>query len=66
MQKNIEKMFFVLEIMGFECGAVTYLHYEVNSCDRQSTCYQTVPRFQIWLREIFSKWILFRINVKLG
>ena len=59
-------MFFVLKIIAFEYVAVTYLHYEVNSCDRQSTCYQTVLRSQIWLEQMSSNWILFRINVKLG
>ena len=59
-------MFFVFDIMAFECGAVTYLYYEVNSLDRQSKCYQTVPRSHILLEKICCNWIFFRINVKLG
>ena len=59
-------MFFVLEIVAFEGVGVTYLYYEVNSCDRQSRCYQTVLGSKISLAEMFSDWILFWINVKLG
>ena len=46
-EKKIEKVFLVYEIMEFEPVAGTYLNYEENTCDRQSTCYQTVLRFQI-------------------
>ena len=66
MQKNVEKMFLVLKVMSFEGFAVTYLYYEVNSCDRETTCYQTVLRCQSCLKEMFSNQILFQINVKLG
>ena len=66
MQKTIPKMVSVLEILVFECVAVTYLCYEVNSRERQSTCYQIVLRSQMWLREMLSNCILFWINVKLG
>ena len=61
MQKSTEKNFFVLEIMAFEYGVVTYLYYQVNSCDRHSTCYQTVLRSQMWLEEMFSNWIFSRL-----
>ena len=44
MEKNIKKMFFVLDIVAFEGVGVTYLYYDKNSCDLQSTCYQTVLR----------------------
>ena len=40
--------------MTFEPVGGTYLNYDENACDRQSTCYQTVLSFQIWLREMFS------------
>ena len=66
MQRNIEKMFFVLEIKAFECGVVTYFYYEVNSCDWQSTCYQIVLNSQMRLGEMFFNCIFFRINVKLA
>ena len=65
MQKNVEQMFFVLQIMAFECGAVTYLYYEVNSCDRQSTCYQTVLRSQMLLVVMFSDWKFFPDQCKI-
>ena len=44
----------VIEIMAFGHVAGNYLNYNENTCDRQSTCYQTVLRFQIWLTEMFS------------
>ena len=64
-QKNMEEMFFLLEIMAFECDGVAYVYCEVNPCDRQSTFYETVLRSQIWLEDMFSNCILFPINVKL-
>ena len=66
MQKAVREMFFVLEIMAFECGGVTCLHYEVNSSEGQLASYQTFLRSQIWLGEMFPDWNFFRINVKLG
>ena len=57
-------MFFLLEIMAFECVAVTYPYYEVNSRNRELTSYQTILRSQMWLEEMFSNWILFGSNVK--
>ena len=44
----------VFEIMAFEHIAGISLNYDKNTCDRQSTCYQTVLRFYIWLKEMFS------------
>ena len=46
-EKKILEIFFVLEIMAFEALAGTYLNYDENTCDRGSTCYQTILRFQI-------------------
>ena len=40
--------------MALEHVAGTSLDDDENTCDRQSTCYQTVLRFDIWLKEIFS------------
>ena len=48
--KNLRKG--VFEIMTFEHIARISLKYDKNTCDWQSTCYQTAVRFQIWLREI--------------
>ena len=47
-------MFPLSQIIGFESVAGIYLIYDENTCDRQSTCYQTVVRFRIWQREMFS------------
>ena len=66
MQKKFQKMFLVCVIMAFEPFARSYLYYEENSSNRQSTCYQTVIRSHIWLREMFSNSILSWINGKLG
>ena len=65
-KKKIDKIFLVFAIMAFEPVAGTYLYYEENSCDPQSTCYQTVLRSQIWLREISSNSVLSWINRKLA
>ena len=48
-QKSLKKSLF-LELMGFEHAAGTYVNYEENTCDRQSTCYQAVLTFQIQLK----------------
>ena len=50
-------MVLVLGIIAFEPIVGTYLNYEENTCERQSTCYQTILRFSIWLREMFSNWL---------
>ena len=55
----------VLEILAFEAVVVTYLNYHGNICDWQSTCYQTIVRFQIWLRKMFSNSICHRLMEKL-
>ena len=47
MGKKIEEIFLVYAIMVFQPFAGTYLYYEENSCDRQSTRYQTLLRSQI-------------------
>ena len=38
MQKPIEKMFFVSEIIGSELGVLNCLYEEDNTCHRQSKC----------------------------
>ena len=43
--------------MAFEHGAGISLNYDKNTCDQQSTCFQTVLMFQIWLTEMFSNLI---------
>ena len=66
MQKTIQQIFFDLVIIALEFVVITYLYYELNSCDRQSRCYQTVLRSQMLLGEVFPNWIFFLINLKLG
>ena len=53
-------MFFVFEIIALKPFPGISLIHDENTCDRQSTCYQTVLRFWISLREMFSKSISFR------
>ena len=55
-KKNPKKFFSFVE-NAFEPVVGIYLNYEENTCDRHSTCYQTVLRFQIWLIDIFSNLI---------
>ena len=40
-------MFSIFEGMTFDDVAGISLDYAENTCDRQSTCYQTVLRFHI-------------------
>ena len=47
-------MFRVFEIMVFEHDDGISFYYDNNTCDWQSMCYQTVLRFHIWLKEMFS------------
>ena len=47
MEKKLQEMFKVFEIMAFENVAGISLNYDENKCDRQSTYYQTFPRFHI-------------------
>ena len=51
----------VFEIIAFEPVAVISAIYDEITCDLQSRCYQTVLRFRMWLREIFSNSIFPRL-----
>ena len=64
-KKKFDKMFLFLEIMAFETVAGTYLIYDEHTCDWQSTCYQTILRFYIWIRKMFSNSICHRLMEKL-
>ena len=46
-------MFRVFDKMPFEYVMGISLDYGENTCDWQSTCYQTVPRFHIWSKDMF-------------
>ena len=59
MQKQIEKMFFVTGINVSELAVLYCLYYEVNTCHRQSICWETFLRLSMSLREAFSNWIAF-------
>ena len=39
--------------MAVEHVAVVSLNYDENTYDPQSTCYETVLKFHIWLKEMF-------------
>ena len=53
-QENLKK-FSVLEIMAFESRVTYSQNPEQDNCDWQSIYYETSLRFNISLREIFSK-----------
>ena len=53
-QKN-QKKFLVLEIIAIVSGMSNSYHPEKDLCHWQSMCYETPPRFNLSLREIFSK-----------
>ena len=65
-KKNLEKKFFVSEIIASEDLAINCLCYPENTCHWQSICEQTVLRFCISLREIFSNRIFFTLINKYG
>ena len=51
----MRKMFSVLKIIAFESGTTNSHNPEQDTCHWQSMCYETRLRFNISLREIFSK-----------
>ena len=53
-QTNLERNF-VLKISAFESGTTNSHNPEQDNCHWQSMCYETPLRFNISLREIFSK-----------
>ena len=53
-QENLKK-FSVLEIIAFESRLTYSQNPEQDNCDWQSIYYETSLRFNISLREIFSK-----------
>ena len=53
-QKNLKKLL-VLKILAFESGTRNSHNPEQDICHWQSMCYETPLRFNISLREIFSK-----------
>ena len=55
MEQNNEKKFLVLEILAFESGTTNSDNPKIHTCPWESMCYETHLRFNISLREIFSK-----------
>ena len=44
----------VFEIIAFKHVVGISLNSAEQTCDRQSTCYQTILRFHNWVKEIYS------------
>ena len=55
MEQKNEKKLLVLKIIAFESGKANSHNPEQDICHWQSMCYETHLRFNISLREIFSK-----------
>ena len=53
-QKN-QKQLLVLKIIGFQLGKANSHNPEQDICHWQSSCYETPLRFNILLREQFSR-----------
>ena len=59
MQKKIQKKFLVSQIIASETAAINCLYYEGNACHNKSMRSETVLRFSISVRGIFSNPIAF-------
>ena len=55
MEQPNQKKFLVLTIIPFESGTTNSHNPEQDNCHWQSMCYETHLRFNISIREIFSK-----------
>ena len=55
MEQKNEKKLLVLKIIAFESGKANSHNPEQDICHWQSMCYEAPLRFNISLREIFSK-----------
>ena len=55
MEQKNEKNLLVLKTLTFESATRNSHNLEQNICHCQSMCYETPLRFNISLREIFSK-----------
>ena len=55
MEEKNQKQLLVLKIIGFQSGTANSYNPEQDICHWQSMCYETHLRFNISLREIFSK-----------
>ena len=55
MEQKNEKKLLVLKIIAFESGKANSHNPEQDICHWMSMCYETHLRFNLSLREIFSK-----------
>ena len=55
MEQETPKKYLVLKRSAFESGTTNSQNPEQDNCHWQSMCYETPLRFNISLREIFSK-----------
>ena len=55
MEQKNQKKWLVFKIITFESGTRSSHYPEQDICHWQSMCYETPLRFNISLREIFSK-----------
>ena len=55
MEQKNEKKLLVLKIIAFESGKANSHNPEQDICHWMSMCYETHVRFNISIREIFSK-----------
>ena len=55
MKQKVWQKLFVLNIIPFQLGTTNSKNPEHYNCHWQSMCYETPLRFNISLREIFSK-----------
>ena len=66
MEQKNEKKLLVLKIIAFESGKANSHNPEQDICHWMSMCYETHLRFNISLREIFSKSGSLRVLKKSG
>ena len=64
MKIRSQKKLLVLKKIAFESGSPNSHNLEQDICHWQSMCYETRLRFNISLREIFSKSGSFRVMKK--
>ena len=61
MERENEQKFLDLKIIAFDSEPANSHNPEQDTCHWQSMFYETTLRFNISLREIFSKWASLRV-----
>ena len=64
MHEKILKKSLLFEIKAFEFVLRKSAFSDGNTCHRESTCYQTLWKFQMWLRQTFSNSIYLEVVEK--